>query len=533
MSKIESVNRLNQHTTSLGIEIGSTRIKAVLINDKFIPIASGSYEWENSLKNGFWTYDMEEVWRGVQYAFKQLNNQFEELYGTKITKVGAIGFSGMMHGYLAFDKKGKQLVPFRTWRNTTTEEASIKLTEEFEFNIPHRWSIAHLYQAILNNEQHVHSVDFITTLAGYVHWKLTGEKVIGVGEAAGMFPVDSKTVDFDKHKINQFNTLIENYSFDWKLETLLPKVLSAGQNAGKLTSEGAKLLDLSGNLEVGIPFCPPEGDAGAGMVATNSISQRTGNVSAGTSIFSMIVLEEELSTYYKEIDIVTTPNGNPVAMVHCNNFTTEINAWSKLFGELIESLGFELDKDKLFRTIFEKSLEADEDGGKLISCNYYSGEPITGLEEGRPLFIQMPDSKLSLPNFMRTQIYSALATLKLGMDILTLKENVKVDQLLGHGGFFKTEFVGQKLMADALNVPVSVMNTAGEGGPWGMAILAAYLIEASSNFSLENYLDQIVFINGNSETVSPTEAGTKNFNKFMKRYNDLLDVEKFAVKAIL
>lgn len=525
-------NRFDQLKTSLGIEFGSTRIKAVLIDDKFAPIASGSYDWENRLENGYWTYDIEEVWSGLQTAFKELNHQFKERYGSKLTKIGSIGFSGMMHGYLAFDKNGKQVVPFRTWRNTTTEEASNKLTELFNFNIPHRWSIAHLYQAILNNEEHVKSVEFITTLAGYVHWKLTGEKVIGVGEAAGMFPIDSSEVDYDEQRISQFNSLIEPYKLDWELKSILPKVLSAGEKAGRLTKEGSKLIDPSGNLEEGILFCPPEGDAGTGMVATNSVGQRTGNVSAGTSVFSMIVLEKELSTYYDEIDMVTTPTGKPVAMVHCNNFTTDINAWAKLFGELIESLGFELDKNKLFTTLFEKSLEAEPDGGGLVSCNYYSGEPITGFEEGRPLFVQMPDSVLSLPNFMRTQIYSALATLKLGMDILTTKEDVKVEQLLGHGGFFKTKHVGQQMMSDALKVPVSVMNTAGEGGPWGMALLAAYAKNKETDISLEAYLNSEIFSSEKPYSVSPDKEGVKNFDGFMERFNKLLAVEKTAVKVL-
>lgn len=525
-------NRLNQETTSLGIEFGSTRIKAVLIDDQFAPIASGSYDWENRLENGYWTYDLKEVWNGLQKAYKQLTEQVEDQYGVSLTKVGSIGFSGMMHGYLAFDEEGNQLTAFRTWRNTTTEEASNQLTDLFKFNIPHRWSIAHLYQAILNKEEHVEKIDFMTTLAGYVHWKLTGEKVLGVGEAAGMFPIDSDLVDYHENRIQQFNELIKDEAYDWNLKTIMPKVLSAGENAGILSEEGAKLIDPSGQLTSGIALCPPEGDAGTGMVATNSVAERTGNVSAGTSVFSMIVLENELSDYYNEIDMVTTPTGKPTAMVHCNNFTTDINAWAKLFGELVESLGYELDKNKLFTTLFEKALEADPDGGGLVSCNYYSGEPITGFEEGRPLFVQMPDSVLSLPNFMRTQIYSALATLKLGMDILTTKEDVRVDQLLGHGGFFKTEHVGQQLMADALKVPVSVMNTAGEGGPWGMALLAAFLNNKEENQTLEDFLDNRVFSVEEPYSVESNEIGSESFDVFMDRYNKLLNIERTAVESL-
>lgn len=523
---------LDQNTLSLGIEFGSTRVKAVLIDDTFAPIASGAYDWENRLIDGYWTYDLEEVWSGLQSAYKNLFEEVKQKYGVNLTRVSSIGFSGMMHGYLSFNKNEELLVPFRTWRNTTTDAASRKLTKLFSFNIPHRWSISNLYQAILNDEPHVQEIDFVTTLAGYVHWKLTGEKVVGVGEAAGMFPIDSETIDFDKNRIDQFNALSEIKALDWTLTEIFPKVLAAGSVAGSLTLEGAKLIDPTGHLMAGIPFCPPEGDAGTGMVATNSVAERTGNVSAGTSVFSMIVLEEPLSNYYEEIDMVTTPTGKPTAMVHCNNFTTDINAWAKLFGELIEALGLSVDKDQLFTTLFEKSLEADSDGGKLVSCNYYSGEPITGLEEGRPLFVQMPDSILSLPNFMRTQIYSALATLRMGMDILISKENVQVEQLLGHGGFFRTKYVGQKMMADALNVPVTVMETAGEGGPWGMALLASYLVKKEEGQTLESFLGEQVFSIEVPNTVKPSKTGSNDFNEFMKRYTMILDVEKQAVQSL-
>lgn len=521
---------LNLEKTALGIEFGSTNIKAVLVDEKYQTIASGSVGWENRLENGLWTYDLEDVWAGLQKAYAELAGQIEEKYGKTLTKVGAIGFSGMMHGYLAFDKSGKQLVPFRTWRNTNTDKAVRELTELLQFNIPHRWSIGHLYQSLLEEEEHVKQLDFVTTLAGYVHWKLTGEKVLGVGEASGMFPIDSEKIDYDQEKVVQFNKKLQNYPVDWKLRDLFPTVLKAGEVAGKLTADGAKLIDPSGKLEVGIPFAPPEGDAGTGMVATNAVAERTGNVSAGTSIFSMFVLEKELSNYYEEIDMVTTPSGKPVAMVHCNNFTTDINAWAGLFKEVTSALGTEVDDETLFATLFNKAMEADEDGGELVSCNYYSGEPITGFEEGRPLFIQMPDSKLSLPNFMRTQIYSALATLKLGTDILTQKEKINVEFLLGHGGYFKTKDVSQQLMADAIDVPVSVMDTAGEGGPWGMAVLASYVMKKKPQQSLEDYLNKEVFTSEEPYTVYPSEEGKEQFSHFMERYDPMLEVERKAIE---
>jgi len=520
---------MSNEKLTMGIEFGSTRIKAVLIGTEFTPIASGSHEWENRLVNGYWTYDLDEVWSGLQHAYKELAADYKEKQGVELTKIDSIGFSGMMHGYLAFDSSNELLVPFRTWRNTTTEEASKELSDLFSFNIPQRWSIAHLYQALLNKEEHVTKIDFVTTLAGYVHWKLTNKKVLGVGEASGMFPIDYGSTDYNQSMIDLFEAKKESYNVPWKLRNIFPTVLTAGEEAGVLSEEGAKLIDPSGLLEAGSVLAPPEGDAGTGMVATNSVAERTGNVSAGTSVFSMIVLEENLKNYYPEIDMVTTPTGKPTAMVHCNNFTTDINAWAKLFGELIEALGLEVPTDKLFTTLFEKALEADDDGGRLMSFNYYSGEPITGLEEGRPLFLQMPDSKLSLPNFMRTQIYSALATLKLGMDILVKKENVSVEQLLGHGGFFRTEIVGQQLMADALTIPVAVMESAGEGGPWGMALLASYLINKKENQTLESFLARDVFSKQEANVIEPTEKGIASFSQFIEKYVQLLDVEKAAV----
>lgn len=522
---------LNLDETALGIELGSTRIKAMLIGPDFLPIASGEFSWENRFENGIWTYRMEDVWSGLQAAFQKLSNEVEEKYGVLLTKVGSIGISAMMHGYLPFDVKGEQLAAFRTWRNTTTEQAAEELTSLFQFNIPQRWSIAHLYQAILNGEEHIADINYLTTLAGYVHWKLTGEKVVGIGEAAGMFPVDSETMDFDSRMMKQFNDLIEKYDYPWTLEDIFPKVQPAGVQAGRLTKEGANLLDPQGNLQAGIPFCPPEGDAGTGMVATNSIEESTGNISAGTSVFSMVVLEKPLENYYMEIDVVATPTGKPVAMVHCNNFTSDINAWTSLFAEVLEAFGHEVDEGELFTLLFQKAMEADHDAGKLISCNYYSGEPITKFDEGRPLFVRMPDSKLTLPNFMRTHIYSALATLKIGMDLLIDKENVQIDYMLGHGGFFKTEKVGQQLVADALQVPVSVMSTAGEGGPWGMALLAAYA-RNNDGLSLEKFLYQKVFVDEQIHTVEPSDTGVESFTAYMERYHSILAIERTAIEVL-
>lgn len=516
----------------LGIEFGSTRIKAVLIDDRFEPLVSGAHEWENQLVDGFWTYSLEDVWAGLQAAYRELAESYYNVYGERLTEIDSIGFSGMMHGYLAFDKNENLLVPFRTWRNTTTEEAASQLSELFLFNIPQRWSISHLFQALLNKEEHIKDINFVTTLAGYVHWKLTGEKVLGVGEASGMFPIDSETGQYDQNMVHLFEEKTASFDKEWKLVDVFPKVLFAGESAGRLTVAGAGLLDPTGHLKAESVLCPPEGDAGTGMTATNSVAARTGNVSAGTSVFSMIVLEDALDDYYTEIDMVTTPTGKPTAMVHCNNFTTDINAWAKLFKELVDSLGLEVSSEKLFTTLFNKALEADDDNGQLMSINYYSGEPITGLEEGRPLFMQMPNSTLNLANFMRTHIYSALATLKIGMDILTKKEDVSVDQLLGHGGFFKTKNVGQQLMADALNVSVSVMESAGEGGPWGMALLASYLVNKEADESLEKYLTDKVFNNQNAHTLNPDSKGNETFEAFMKRYKEMLEVERLAVSKM-
>lgn len=524
--------KLELEKTALGIELGSTRIKAVLLDLDHVSIASGEYEWENRFEDGVWTYDLEKVWLGLQAAYRQLSNEVKGKYGVQLTHVGTMGFSAMMHGYLPFDSEGEQLAHFRTWRNTNTEQAAEELTTLFQFNIPLRWSVAHLYQAMLNQEDHVEEIDFLTTLAGYVHWKLTGKKILGVGEAAGMFPIDPELNDFDISMLEKFEALAKHFDYTWSLKNILPKVQTAGAHAGILTEEGAKLLDPTGTLQAGVPLCPPEGDAGTGMVATNSVAEHTGNVSAGTSIFSMIVLEKPLSDYYTEIDMVATPTGKPVAMVHCNNFTSDINAWVNMFAEITEVLGTKVGQEELFTVLFKKAMEADADVGGLTNCNYYSGEPITGFEEGRPLLVRMPDSKLSLSNFMRAHIYSALATLEIGMEILTDQEQVQVDYLLGHGGFFKTEKVGQQLMADALRVPVSVMNNAGEGGPWGMALLAAYSVKKEEGQSLESYLKEKVFAEEEVKTEKPTEEGMESFAQYMKRYRSMLNVERAAVNYL-
>ncbi len=517
----------------LGIELGSTRIKAVLVNEKNEPIASGSHEWENQYVNNIWTYSEEAIWAGIQDSYQDMLKDVKEKYGVSVQKLGAIGFSAMMHGYMPFNEKGQLLVPFRTWRNTMTEEASDKLTELFQYHIPQRWSIAHLYQAILKKEEHVPEITFMTTLEGYVHWKLTGEKVLGVGEASGMFPVDMNIKNYDQKRMEQFEELVKSYGFPWKLSDILPKVLLAGEPAGNLTEEGAKLLDVSGQLMAGTPLCPPEGDAGTGMVATNSVAQRTGNVSAGTSVFSMVVLEKELSKVYPEIDLVTTPTGNLVAMVHCNNCTSDLNAWVGIFKEFAQAMGMEVDMNKLFGTLYHKAMEGDPDCGGLLAYNYFSGEHITGFEEGRPLFARTPESKFNLANFMRVNLFTSLGALKTGMDILLKEEGVKLDKILGHGGLFKTKGVGQNLLAGAINTPVTVMETAGEGGAWGIAVLASYLVNKEEGETLEAYLDNKVFAGQNGETVEPDEKDVKGFDQFMERYKEGLAIERAAVEHLM
>lgn len=516
----------------LGIELGSTRIKAVLIDENHTPIASGAHDWENRLENGIWTYALEDVWTGLQDCYRSLTEDVQKRYGVKIERLGAVGFSAMMHGYLAFDKEGKLLVPFRTWRNTITQQASEALTEVFKFHVPQRWSIAHLYQAILNGEPHVPDVDYITTLDGYIHWQLTGEKAVGVGSASGMFPIDSRTKTYYASMIDAFNQLVAPKEFPWKVEELLPKVLVAGDQAGVLTEEGAKKLDPTGTLQPGCPLCPSEGDAGTGMAATNSVGQRTGNVSAGTSVFAMIVLEKELQKVYEEIDMVTTPSGDAVAMVHCNNCTSDLNAWVNIFREFTESFGMEVDMDRLFSTLYNKALEGDKDCGGLLAYNYFSGEHITGFEEGRPLFVRTPDSKFNLANLMRANLYTSLGALKVGLDILMKEEKVAVDRITGHGGLFKTKGVGQSILAGAMDATVSVMKTAGEGGAWGIALLAAYMIGKGAGETLEDYLQNKVFGGDEGEKMEPNPEDVKGFDAFISRYRAGFPIERAAVDCL-
>ena len=514
--------------TALGIELGSTRIKAVLVNDRNEIIAQGDHSWENQLVDGIWTYSLKAIWGGLQDAYAQLAANVNRQYGTDLTTLGAMGFSAMMHGYMAFNDKDELLVPFRTWRNTMTEEASLKLTEAFGFHIPQRWSIAHLYQAILKGEEHVKDVAFFTTLAGYIHWQLTGEKVLGVGEASGMFPIDSNTKQFDTKMIETFDAMVADKGFPWKLAEILPGVKVAGEHAGVLTAEGAKKLDPTGTLQPGVPLCPPEGDAGTGMTATNSVRVRTGNVSAGTSVFSMIVTEKPLSKAYEEIDMVTTPTGEPVAMVHCNNCTSDLNAWVDLFNEKMDLLGADVSMNDLYGKLYNKALEGDADCGGLLAYNYFSGEHVTGFEEGRPLFVRKPDAAFTLSNFMRTHLYTSLGALKTGMDILLKEEKVAIDRITGHGGLFKTKGVGQSILAAACNTPIAVMETAGEGGAWGMAILANYMI-SGEKLPLDVYLEQEVFADAACEIEEPKEEMVAGFEAFMENYKAGLAVERAAV----
>lgn len=529
MNKENAKQAIEAAKTALGIEFGSTRIKAVLVGEDNTPIAQGSHEWENRLENGIWTYRLEDVWAGLQDCYAKLAADVKEQYGVTLTKVGAIGFSAMMHGYLVFDKAGELLVPFRTWRNTMTEKAAGELTKLFAYNIPQRWSIAHLYQAILNKEPHVPQIDFMTTLDGYVHWKLTGEKVLGVGEASGMFPIDLETKNYHADMVSKFDNLVAGEGYSWKLLDIMPKVLLAGDKGGVLTEEGAKLLDVSGNLQAGIPLCPPEGDAGTGMVATNSVTKRTGNISAGTSVFTMVVMEQDLKKVHEEIDLVTTPAGDLVGMVHCNNCTSDLNAWVNLFKENLESFGCKVDMNDLYGTLYKKALEGDADCGGLMAYNYFSGETITGFEEGRPLFVRTPDSKFNLANFMRVHLYTALGAIKVGMDILTKEENVQIDSMLGHGGLYKTEGVGQRITAAALNTPVSVMETAGEGGAWGMALLASYMLNKEAGEPLDAYLNKKVFAGNKGVRMEPDAADVAGFDAFIEKYKKALPVERAAV----
>ena len=516
--------------TALGIELGSTRIKAVLINEEHQVLANGSFSWENRLENNLWTYHLDDAVRGLQESFADLASDVKNKYGQELTTIGAIGISGMMHGYLALDKDGSQLAPFLTWRNTNTAAAAGELTELFQFNIPLRWSISQLYQAIVNKEDHVPQVAYITTLAGYIHYLLSGRKVMGVGEASGMFPIDSAAMDYDQKMLDQFQDLIADRGFGWNIRDILPKVLTAGQDAGCLTEAGAKLLDPTGRLQPGIPMAPPEGDAGTGMVATNSVDACTGNVSAGTSIFSMVVLEKKLSKLYQDIDMVTTPSGRPVAMVHCNNGASELDAWMRMFGQMLKAVGAEVSTGDLYGRLFGESLEADADCDGVILYNYVSGEPVTGLTNGRPLLVRRKDSRLSLANFMRSQIYSIFASLAVGHRILN-DEQVRIKRLTGHGGLFKTPGVAQRYLAAAMNSPVSVMKTAGEGGPYGMAILAAYMLH-KDEMTLEDYLQNVVFGGVEGSTMEPDPADVAGYAAYLADYCAGLPLEHTAVNCV-
>ena len=528
--KLDAKSTIEAGKAILGIELGSTRIKAVLIDQENKPIAQGSHTWENQLVDGLWTYSIEAIWSGLQDCYADLRTNVKNAYGIEIETLAAIGVSAMMHGYMPFNKKEEILVPFRTWRNTNTGRSAAALSELFVYNIPLRWSISHLYQAILDNESHVNEIDFLTTLAGYVHWQITGEKVLGIGDASGMLPIDPTTHNYSAEMVAKFNKLIAPKEYNWKLEEILPKVLSAGENAGVLTPEGSKKLDASGHLKAGIPVCPPEGDAGTGMVATNAVKQRTGNVSAGTSSFSMIVLEKELSKPYEMIDMVTTPDGSLVAMVHCNNCTSDLNAWVNLFKEYQELLGIPVDMDEIYSKLYNIALTGDTDCGGLLSYNYISGEPVTGLADGRPLFVRSANDKFNLANFMRTHLYASVGVLKIGNDILFNEEKIKVDRITGHGGLFRTKGVGQRILAAAINSPISVMETAGEGGAWGIALLGSYLVNNEKKQSLADFLDESVFVGDAGIEVSPTPEDVAGFNTYIENYKAGLPIEEAAVK---
>lgn len=521
---------IEQGKANLGIEFGSTRIKAVLIDEENRPIAQGSHEWENQLVDGLWTYSLSAIWNGFQDCYADLRKDVMAKYGVEIESLASIGVSAMMHGYMPFDANGNLLVPFRTWRNTNTARAAAELSQLFVYNIPLRWSISHLYQAILNEEPHVKVVDFFTTLAGYIHWQLTGEKVLGIGDASGMLPIDPATKNYSSGMIEIFDALVAQRGYKWKLNDILPKVLLAGQQAGVLTEQGAKLLDPSGHLKAGIPFCPPEGDAGTGMVATNAVKQRTGNVSAGTSSFSMIVLEKDLSKPYEMIDMVTTPDGSPVAMVHCNNCTSDLNAWINLFKEYQELLGIPVDMNEIYGKLYNHALTGNADCGGLISFNYISGEPVTGFADGRPMFVRSANDKFSLANFMRTHLYASVGVLKIGNDILFKEEKVKVDRITGHGGLFKTKNVGQRVLAAALNSPISVMETAGEGGAWGIALLGSFLVNNEKKQPLDAFLDEQVFGGDAGVEIAPTAEDVAGFNAYIENYKAALPIEEAAVR---
>ncbi|WP_414630644.1 xylulokinase [Bifidobacterium sp. UBA744] len=535
VTPLEIAEKIRGGRTSLGIEFGSTRIKAVLIDDTYRTIAAGDYQWASHLEDGLWTYSLEEVWKGVQTAYASMANDVYNAYGERLTTIGHIGFSAMMHGYLAFDKDGEQLVPFRTWQNTNTHEAHLRLSDLFQYNIPERWSIAHLYQAVLNKEEHVGRVAFLTTLAGYVHWKLTGKKVLGVGDASGMFPIDPSTRTYETDFIDKFDALPEIAAQPWKVEDLLPTPLVAGTPAGELTAEGAKLLDPAGYLKPGVVMAPPEGDAGTGMVATNSVRVRTGNVSAGTSIFAMVVLEHKLARLHPEVDLVTTPAGDLAGMSHANNFTTDLNQWVNMFGEFAEAIGHPLDAGTLFGTLFRSAMsdKADKNAGGIVNYCFHSGEFLAGLTEGRPVLARGPEAHFNLANLMRAQLFGAFSPVKIGMDVMTKEENVKIDSLVGHGGIFTTPKVAQKILAAAFNTPIQVMATAAEGGAWGMAVLADYLWHTNADHSnLADYLSGRVFANAKSVTENPDPADVAGFEDFFGRFQRGLEIERAAINSI-
>lgn len=519
--------KIRQNKTYLGIEFGSTRIKAVLIDDSYAPVAAGSHEWENRYENGVWTYPLEDIIGGLQHCYAELTADIKEKYGVIPESYGGMGISGMMHGYMPFDEKDNLLVPFRTWRNTITEQAASELSELFGFNIPQRWSIAHLYQAVLNNEEHISEIAHINTLAGYIHYRLTGVRAVGVGEASGIFPIEKG--DYNAEYLDKLDLLLKEKKFEKNIREILPFVLSAGEGTAALTESGAKILDPTGALKAGVRLCPPEGDAGTGMVATNSVLPRTGNVSAGTSIFAMLVLEKPLKGYYPEIDVVTTPDGSPVAMVHCNNCCSELDAWVKVFGEFAALCGKPADKSELYEMLYKNALKGDPDCGGTVAYNFLSGEPVAGAEKGRPMYFRTPDGSFNLANFFRAQLYSSMAALKLGMDILFEKEQVSVERITGHGGLFKVKGVAQQFLADGLGSPVSVMKTAGEGGAWGMALLAAYAAVGNGR-SLARFLDEDVFSSMEAVTVKPDEKGAAGFCTFIENYKKGLAAEYAAAQ---
>ena len=515
--------KIESGKTYLGIELGSSRIKASLIDDTFVPIAGGSFDWENCFEHGYWTYSLESIQEGVTSCFQNLSENVLKEYGVRLHTVGAIGVSAMMHGYLAFDAQDQLLIPFRTWRNTTTSEAAKQLTELFHFNIPQRWSISHLYQAILNHEAHVPHIAHITTLAGYIHFLLTGRREVGIGDASGVFPINGK--DYDKEMLLKFKNLMVNKNYNWDIGEILPKVKLAGERGAVLSKEGARFLDPTGALKAGIPICPPEGDAGTGMVATNAVLPKTGNISAGTSIFSMLVLEKPLNNLYPQIDIVTTPEGLPVAMVHCNNCCSELDTWVSMFGEFAALLGNSIDKSRLYEILYRNAMSGDCDCKGITAYNYLSGEHVTNITNGRPMYFRLPDSKMNLANFIKAQLYASVATLKIGMDVLFKQENVNAESFFAHGGLLKIPQVAQQILANALNTPVSVMETAGEGGAWGMALLAAFMMN-QSNKSLGEWMADEVFNNLKTKTLQPEEKGVLGFEGYIKRYKAGLSAER-------